>query len=575
MPDTADPAAAADLLVVGDALLDRDLDGRSERLTPDSRVPVVEGCTERVRPGGAALAACLAARDGRRVTLLTGLGEDPASRRLRALLAPWVTVVPLPLEGELPEKIRILDRGRPVARLDRGAGRATGDTEAARAALAAAGAVLVADYGRGAADALRGLLAERAAEVPVVWDPHPRGRPPVRGTRLATPAAAEARHFAGRLPGTAHCAVLRTVGQRAQALVHAWGVAAVAVTLGARGALLSHGGGPLLMPTARRHGGDACGAGDQFAATAAGVMADGGTAEEAVRTAVSAAADYVADGGAGALDFRAGPGVDLPHGADTAHAVTVGDPLGAVVDAPGGPGGPGAVDGADPLAVPPDGAPPDAWRLVERLVERVRARGGTVVAAGGCFDLLHTGHVALLQQARRAGDCLVVCLNSDDSVRRLKGPGRPIVPAADRARLLRALRCVDAVVVFDEDTPERLLERLRPDVWVKGGDYTPADLPEAALLARWGGRTLTVAYQDGRSSTALAARAAACAAARQSEGRPDAAASPSPPATTVTAGARGGPGGGRPVAGRRSVVRHPTAGAAGPHPAAREEGDPR
>lgn len=530
MCETADPSAGTDLLVVGDALLDRDVDGRSDRLTPDSRVPVVEDCVERLRPGGAALAAYLAARDGRRVTLLTALGADRASRRLRALLDPWVTVVPLPLAGELPEKTRVLNRGHPVARLDRGTGRADGAVEAARAVLRAADAVLVADYGRGTAEAVRDLLAERAARVPLVWDPHPRGRPPVRGTPLVTPAAAEARHFAGQLPGTAHCAVLRTVGQRAQALVHAWGVGAVAVTLGARGALLSHGGGPLLMPTSRRHSGDACGAGDQFAATAAGMLADGATVEEAVRAAVSAAADYVADGGASGLDFSA----------PDSTAATV----------PRTPSEPAA---ADPTA------PGDALRLVRR----VRARGGTVVAAGGCFDLLHPGHVGLLEEARRAGDCLVVCLNSDASVRRLKGAGRPIVPAADRARLLAALACVDAVAVFDEDTPKRLLEQLRPDVWVKGGDYAPADLPETEVLARWGGRAVTVPYRDGRSSTALAARAAACAAAREPEstGEPTVAALPT---TSVSEPGHGAAGGGRRAVGEhRPVVRRAAAGAAG------------
>ncbi|MEU4659456.1 D-glycero-beta-D-manno-heptose 1-phosphate adenylyltransferase, partial [Streptomyces sp. NPDC023723] len=142
------------------------------------------------------------------------------------------------------------------------------------------------------------------------------------------------------------------------------------------------------------------------------------------------------------------------------------------------------------------------------LAARIRAQHGTVVAAGGCFDLLHAGHVGLLQAARRLGDCLVVCVNSDASVRRRKGEGRPVNPVADRIRVLRALACVDAVAVFDEDTPERLLADLRPDVWVKGGDYAGADLPEAALLEEWGGQAVLLPYLDGRSSTALMARAA-------------------------------------------------------------------
>jgi rfaE bifunctional protein nucleotidyltransferase chain/domain len=131
-----------------------------------------------------------------------------------------------------------------------------------------------------------------------------------------------------------------------------------------------------------------------------------------------------------------------------------------------------------------------------------------VVAAGGCFDLLHAGHVRLLEAARALGDCLVVCLNSDESVRRLKGPGRPVVPQADRADVLRGLGCVDAVAIFAEDTPAAVLERLRPHLFVKGGDYGARDLPEAEVLARWGGQAVLVPYLEGRSTSGLLAAGA-------------------------------------------------------------------
>ncbi|MFB7598772.1 D-glycero-beta-D-manno-heptose 1-phosphate adenylyltransferase [Streptomyces sp. NPDC056160] len=455
----------APLVVVGDALLDRDLTGHADRLAPDAPVPVVADCAERVRPGGAALTAYLAARDGRDVTLVAGLDDGLAGRELRRLLEPWLTLVPLPMSGEVPEKTRVLAQGRPVVRLDHGSGRAGDATEEARAVLAGASAVLVSDYGRGTADVLRPELLRRP---PVVWDPHPRGGPPVPGTRLVTPARSEARAFAGALRAAAEDAddtgpgagELRAVAYEASALVQHWRVAAVAVTLGARGALLSYGEHPLLVPVTAAHHGDPCGAGDRFAATAAGLLADGALVGEAVEGAVTAATAFVGAGGAGGL---------------------LGTP--------------------DERAVPPGDDPGD-------LVARVRATGGTVVAAGGCFDLLHAGHVGLLQAARRIGDCLVVCVNSDASVRRRKGEGRPVNPLADRLRVLRALACVDAVAVFDENTPERLLAELRPDVWVKGGDYAGADLPEAALLQEWGGQAVLLPYLDGRSSTALMARAA-------------------------------------------------------------------
>ena len=135
------------------------------------------------------------------------------------------------------------------------------------------------------------------------------------------------------------------------------------------------------------------------------------------------------------------------------------------------------------------------------------APSGVLVATGGCFDLLHAGHVATLEAARALGDRLVVCVNSDASVARLKGPGRPLQPAVDRVRILQALACVDEVVLFEEDTPEEVLRGLRPQLWVKGGDYSGVDVPEAAVLAEWGGRVVTVPFLAGRSTTRLAERA--------------------------------------------------------------------
>jgi D-beta-D-heptose 7-phosphate kinase / D-beta-D-heptose 1-phosphate adenosyltransferase len=151
------------------------------------------------------------------------------------------------------------------------------------------------------------------------------------------------------------------------------------------------------------------------------------------------------------------------------------------------------------FATPDDAGPAPA----RALAARVRAEGGRVVATGGCFDLLHAGHVRALEAARALGDCLIVCLNSDASVRRLKGAGRPVVGERDRAAVLEALACVDAVAVFGEDDPRAILRELRPHVWAKGGDYAAEALPEAGVLDEWGGHALTVPYVDGRSTTRL------------------------------------------------------------------------
>ena len=137
---------------------------------------------------------------------------------------------------------------------------------------------------------------------------------------------------------------------------------------------------------------------------------------------------------------------------------------------------------------------------------RLRAAGRKIVFTNGCFDLLHVGHLRTLLGARRQGDLLVVGLNSDRSVRALKGPERPLNPQAERAELLAGLECVDLVVLFDEDTPLALLDRLRPDVHVKGGDYREEDLPEAALVRSWGGRVVLTGVVPDRSTSLLAER---------------------------------------------------------------------
>ncbi|OUC88561.1 D-glycero-beta-D-manno-heptose 1-phosphate adenylyltransferase [Streptosporangium minutum] len=151
----------------------------------------------------------------------------------------------------------------------------------------------------------------------------------------------------------------------------------------------------------------------------------------------------------------------------------------------------------------------DRPRTALEVAEAVRATGGRLIATGGCFDLLHAGHVSLLRRARALGDALIVCVNSDASVRRLKGPGRPVVGEPDRVEVLRALECVDAVAVFGEETPAAMIERLRPHVWVKGGDYEALDLPEAETVRRVGGESVILPRVSGRSTTDLIAAARA------------------------------------------------------------------
>jgi rfaE bifunctional protein nucleotidyltransferase chain/domain/rfaE bifunctional protein kinase chain/domain len=453
------------IVVVGDVLLDVDLDGQATRLSPDAPVPVVDVSRARRRAGGAGLVARLLADDGHSVVLVTVLGADEPSTHVEEELA-GVTVVAGPSGAPTPVKTRVRAGGQPLVRFDEGCARppVPNVTPAMLQALDGAAAVIVADYGRGLAanSELRAALSRLTGRVPIVWDPHPSGAAPVPGVDVVTPNLAEARAAAG--PEALNEAFNDTAGALAVTLLRRWQSKAVLVTQGEQGATLARDpdGAPLPIAVPRTTVTDPCGAGDRLAASLAVHLAAGRDVEGSAVEAVREAAAFLAGGGVAGLARR--PGTRPP----TASAMYPQDP--------------------DALA----------------LARRVRRAGGTVVATGGCFDLLHAGHARSLAAARRFGDCLIVCLNSDASVQRIKGADRPIITEQDRSELLLALGCVDAVLVFSEDTPEACLDALRPDIWVKGGDYDVRDLPETALVESWGGRCLTVPHHAARSTTNLA-----------------------------------------------------------------------
>ncbi|MBW0131819.1 bifunctional heptose 7-phosphate kinase/heptose 1-phosphate adenyltransferase [Pseudonocardia oceani] len=294
------------VVVVGDLLLDEDVDGRAERLCPDAPAPVLDVDAERDRPGGAGLAAVLLAASVP-VRLVAALDEDDAARRLRGLLAGCVELVAGPGTGGTAVKTRLRADGRVLLRADRGAGRAApGFGRALGPALRGAlrpspsgGSVLVSDYGRGVAADPRVRAALRATRRPVVWDPHPRGGDPVPGTSVVTPNLSEACAVLG-VPAPAPDddeAVLRL----ADALRERWRVGAVVVTLGSRGAALQGGSGGAVVPAPPAVDGDPCGAGDRFAGELAAALGTGASLRRAVERGVTAASAFVAAGGAGAV----------------------------------------------------------------------------------------------------------------------------------------------------------------------------------------------------------------------------------------------------------------------------------
>lgn len=443
------------LVVLGDSILDVDLRGRSRRRCPDAPAPVLDEPGRWHRPGGAGLAAGLLHEySGGDVVLVTAVGRDDGAVELARSLGSGVVLDGLPLRGRTPTKIRVQDGGTTVARLDEGCEQVVPEVSAdeVRRALHGAGAVLVSDYGLGLthSTAVREVLTGVARHTPVVWDPHPRGAPPVPGALLVTPNAAESLVPAGA--DTAH--TLR----RARRLADRWQAESVTVTLGDGGGVWADrsGNGGEVRAERVPEPEDTCGAGDAFAAACTVLLERGFDVGSAVEAGTCAAGRFVASGAATAYAEprrERGPAVSM-------------------------------------LNPPPE-------------VEGARREGKRIVATGGCFDLLHAGHVDLLRRARALGDHLVVLVNDDASVRGLKGLERPVVPEHDRARLVGALSCVDTVVLFGESTPMSMLRRIRPDVWIKGGDHDADDLPEASVVRAAGGEVVTLPLLPGRSTTGL------------------------------------------------------------------------
>lgn len=447
--------SALRLAVLGDSILDIDLGGESRRQCPDVPAPVLDEPVRRLRPGGAGLAAGLVHEySGGEVVLVTAAGRDEGAVELARSLGPGVVLDGLPVRTRTPTKIRVQDRGTTLARLDEGCEQVVPDVSAeeVRRALRGVDAVLVSDYGLGLTHSrsVRAVLAETAVHTPVVWDPHPRGAPPVPGTHLVTPNAAES--MVGAATDTAH------TFRRARSLADRWRVDAVTVTLGDRGGIWADrsGNGGEVRAEPVPGPGDTCGAGDAFAAACTVLLARRFGVECAVEAGTCAAGRFVASGAAAAF-------AEAQRGRGPAVGV---------------------------LNPPP-------------AVEGARREGKRIVATGGCFDLLHAGHVDLLRRARSLGDHLVVLVNDDSSVRGLKGEERPVVPEHDRARLVGALSCVDTVVLFGDSTPMSVLRQIRPDVWIKGSDHETDDLPEASVVRAAGGEVVTLPLLPGRSTTGL------------------------------------------------------------------------
>jgi D-beta-D-heptose 7-phosphate kinase / D-beta-D-heptose 1-phosphate adenosyltransferase len=463
------------VVVIGDAILDGWLTGSSERLCPEAPVPVVDICASCHVPGGAANTAVNLAALGADVRLVSAVGDDAAGAELIRLLegSGVGTAHTLRVEGRpTVTKRRVVVRDQIMLRIDEGArGPLDGNaaarlTAAAQEALRTAEAVVVCDYAIGVlGPELADLLATRRGEIPLLAvDAHRLARWRALEPDLVTPNAAEAASLLGiALP--AHDRIATIERHRAD-LHEATGARAVAVTFDRDGAVLFVDGQPAhrtwATPAPDNH---AAGAGDTFVSALTLAAAAGLPLTTAVELA-QAAADVV----------TGRPG--------TAACTT--DELAARLGTD-----PGSAVGRSRLAA---------------LVAEHRAAGRRIVFTNGCFDVLHRGHLAYLNQARLLGEVLIVAINSDASVRRLKGPSRPVNGEADRAAVIAGLSCVDHVTIFDEDTPIELIKLLKPELYVKGGDYTPQMLPETPVVESYGGRVQVVDYVPDHSTTATIER---------------------------------------------------------------------
>ncbi|OAA23348.1 D-heptose-7- phosphate 1-kinase,D-heptose-1-phosphate adenylyltransferase [Frankia sp. EI5c] len=477
------------LLVVGDALLDVWSWGPPRGLSREGPVPVVRVVEQTEVPGGAANTAVAAAALGARAVLVGLAGGDRDGDRLRELLATRGVGT----DGLLTEqgratlvKRRIASGGHLHLRCDTGDEAPPGPPAADRliAAVAAAAstsaAVLACDYDAGVftprlVDEV--AAAARAAGRPLIVDAHDLTRWAHVRPDLVKPNAGEIMRL---LPDDAARAAFTrdrvgAVHRYRDQLTRASGARSLAVTLDRDGVvLLTPGGQPWHLPAlAQAPDEQTSGAGDTFVAALTLALCAGARPRTATELAATAAAVVVTS-----------PGTSTCTARDLAARL--------------GEGGPPVAEGGPPAVT-------DAPRLVE-LVARHHAAGRRVVFTNGCFDVLHAGHTACLEAARRLGDVLVVAVNDDAGVRRLKGPDRPINPLPDRLAVLTALAGVDHVVTFTGESPTGLLWALRPDVYVKGGDYTEQMIPEAPLVRRLGGEVRIVDYVEDHSTAGIVGR---------------------------------------------------------------------
>jgi len=455
------------VLVAGDVMLDRYLFGATSRISPEAPVPVVHVQTSDDRAGGAANVAVNLAVLGVGTTLLGVVGNDAEAAKLKEVLAQEAVDCRFSYSDKRPTttKTRVQSRGQQLIRLDReeSADMSAGPSlvPSLAAALESVDAVVLSDYGKGALGDVAEMIAVcRTAGVPVMIDPKGTDFGKYRGASVITPNQSEFEAVAGIAASD------DDMVERAKKMLRDLELDALLVTRSEKGMLLVEGGQePFFLKTHAREVYDVTGAGDTVIATFAAAYASG-------------------------TNFRSSTGL-----ANLAAGLVV-RKIGVASVTPSelrialhqrGQGGRGQVAEAELMS----------------LIGESKERGERIVMTNGCFDVLHAGHVAYLEEAKSLGDRLVVAVNDDDSVRRLKGADRPMNTLADRMAVLAGLASVDWVVPFTEDTPGRLIAALLPDVLVKGGDYRTDQIAGAREVLENGGEVRALGFREGHSSSRI------------------------------------------------------------------------
>ena len=454
------------VVVAGDVMLDRYLFGSTGRISPEAPVPVVHVRETDDRPGGAANVAVNLASLGVETRLVGVTGKDEAASALAAIMAAREIRCDFHAVDDRPTitKTRVQSRGQQLIRLDQedvAPLTGSGLVDMLAKSIDGAGAVILSDYGKGALSEVEAMISAcREAGVPTLVDPKGVDFSKYRGATLITPNQTEFEAVAGV------CDSDEELVTRGQAMLTDLELDALLITRSEKGMLLIEAGQePVFLSTQAREVYDVTGAGDTVIATLAAALASG------QQMAASAALANVA---AGLVVRKIGVATVTPGEISIALHQR-------------GQGGRGLV-----------GLPE-----LKLMVGESRERDERIIMTNGCFDVLHAGHVSYLEEAKSLGDRLIVAVNDDDSVRRLKGDSRPLNALEDRLLVLAGLAAVDWVVPFSDDTPAALIAEVLPDVLVKGGDYKADEIAGAKEVLGNGGEVRVLAFRDGHSSTRI------------------------------------------------------------------------